>query len=162
MTKSRHQRSLSHLRATHEATNRERLLEAKSLIKTALHQRLDDLRSDFEHRLESSKAKLDAKYANQDPGLPNEAGATYAREVEAYRRAKEAQLKRDRDLIEEEYLERRVQEDKAITHAYTLESVQKVIRGIREQNEGLKRVVGQRMEELKEVRPAGFVPRAER
>jgi hypothetical protein len=41
--------------------------------------------------------------------------------------------------------------------------VQKVIRGIREQNEGLKRVVGQRLEELKEVRPAdGFVPRAER
>jgi phage-related minor tail protein len=67
VTKSRHQRSLSHLRATHEATNRERLLEAKSLIKTALHQRLDDLRSDYEHRLETSKAKLDAKYANQDP-----------------------------------------------------------------------------------------------
>jgi hypothetical protein len=40
--------------------------------------------------------------------------------------------------------------------------VQKVIRGIREQNEALKRVVGQRMEELKEVRPAEFVPRAER
>ena len=52
MTKSRHQRSFSNLRATHETTNRERLLEAKSIIKTEIYQKLDDLRSEYEHRVE--------------------------------------------------------------------------------------------------------------
>ena len=116
MTKSRHQRSFSHLRATHESTNRERLLEAKSLIKTEIYQKLDDLRSDYEHRVETSKSKLDAKYANKEPTLANEGGGgTYGREVDAYKRSKEAQLKRDKDLIDEEFQERKLQEDKANT-----------------------------------------------
>ena len=89
-TKSRQQRSFSNLRATHEATNRERLLEAKSIIKTDIYQKLDDLRSEYEHRVEQSKQKLDAKYANKEPSLVNEGNGTYGREVEAYKRSKEA------------------------------------------------------------------------
>ena len=54
-TKSRQQRSFSNHRATHEVTNRERLLEAKSIIKTEIYQKLDDLRSEYEHRVEQSK-----------------------------------------------------------------------------------------------------------
>ena len=88
-TKSRQQRSFSNLRATHEATNRERLLEAKSIIKTDIYQKLDDLRSEYEHRVEQSKQKLDAKYAIKEPSLVNEGNGTYGREVEAYKRSKE-------------------------------------------------------------------------
>ena len=56
--------------------------------------------------METSKSKLDAKYANKEPTLAGD--GTYAREVEAYKRSKEALLKRDRDLIDEEFQERKL------------------------------------------------------
>ena len=41
--------------------------------------------------------------------------------------------------------------------------MQKLIRSIKEQNEGLKNVFGQRLQELKELRPVDeFVPRSEK
>lgn len=50
--KSRHHRSMSNFKQNHEAAHRERLLEVKSQIKTELYQKLDDLRSDYEHKVE--------------------------------------------------------------------------------------------------------------
>jgi hypothetical protein len=75
-----------------------------------------------------------------------ETDGTFGKSIEAYKRSKEAQLKQEKERINDEYEERRLEDDKKQAliraQAYTLESVNKLIKNIRDQNEELKNILG--------------------
>jgi len=105
---------MSTYKQTHESVHKERLIEAKSVLKTELYQRLDDLKADYEQRTEQSKLKLDAKYSNKEAGIIQETAddGTYSKQVEIYKRSKEAEVKKSKQMIDDEYQDKLIQDQK--------------------------------------------------